>query len=178
VSTTIRDTETNYQLRTIGEYLIRLSEAPEAGVELATALPLPVGADYLTHTTRDAPLGRLAAVAYEQRRRRERFLPPDLFGEPAWDILLDLFIAGVTEREISVSSACLASAVPETTALRWIGELVERGLVKRRSDVVDKRRHFLSLSENGFRAMRGYFDWVDMHKGAQSSQKRALKMPT
>lgn len=175
MSTAIEATETKHPLRAIGEYLISLSEAPEAAPELAAALPLPVGAEYLAQTSRDVSLSRLAAIAYEQRRRRTRFLPSDLFAEPAWDLLLDLFIASVSERSISVISACLASSVPETTALRWIALLIDRGLVERRSDAADKRRHYLSLSADGFRAMRSYFEWVDGDAKAPLSAKRLAR---
>ena len=39
----------------------------------------------------------------------------ELFGEPAWDILLDLYIANVENKPVSVSSACIGSAAPPTT---------------------------------------------------------------
>ncbi len=70
--------------------------------------------------TAPTPLQR-AKEYYRKRRLRERmFGNPDLFADPAWDILIDLFIASEEGRKISVSSACIASAVPTTTALRWI----------------------------------------------------------
>jgi hypothetical protein len=65
-------------------------------------------------------LAALARRYLRHRRERERLLP-DLFADPAWDILLDLFAASIERRPVSVSSACVAAAVPPTTALRWIG---------------------------------------------------------
>ncbi|MGM3253246.1 hypothetical protein ACS22W_25800, partial [Escherichia coli] len=35
----------------------------------------------------------LARRTYADRRRRDKLFQPGLFGEPAWDILLDLFIS-------------------------------------------------------------------------------------
>jgi hypothetical protein len=69
-----------------------------------------------------------------------------LFAEPSWDILLDLFIAGLAGREVSVSSACLASPAPATTALRHIGQLVDSGLVARRRSQHDARVTYLELT--------------------------------
>jgi DNA-binding MarR family transcriptional regulator len=46
---------------------------------------------------------------------------------------------------VSVSSACIASGVASSTALRWIGELVQDGLVARRRDGADARRTFLEI---------------------------------
>ena len=54
----------------------------------------------------------LARQTYEDRRRRTKiFQSEELFGEPAWDILLDLFIAAKERRRVSVTSACIGSAV-------------------------------------------------------------------
>ena len=80
------------------------------------------------------------------RRRRETLFPADLFGEPAWDILLSLYVAQAERRPVSISSACIAAAVPSTTALRWIGKLEASGLVVRRPDSQDHRFTWLTLT--------------------------------
>lgn len=80
------------------------------------------------------------------RRRRDEVFGSDLFGEPAWDIMLDLFVAEAKGRRVSVSSACIAASVPPTTALRWIGNLQERGVIARRQDAFDARRTWLTLT--------------------------------
>lgn len=101
----------------------------------------------------------LAMVMAEYRNRRDRahFLDSELFGEPAWDILLDLFTARLLGRRLSVSAVCIGSYVPPTTALRWITVLVDAGLAERELDESDKRRQWISLSKPGERAMRSYF---------------------
>lgn len=107
----------------------------------------------------DNPLWlKLARQAYEDRRRRNKiFGSGELFGEPAWDILLDLFIAAKERRAVSVTSACIGSAVPSTTALRWISILESQGLLVRKPDESDGRRFHLSLSQRGYSAMVEYF---------------------
>jgi len=90
------------------------------------------------------------------RQARERFLPAGLFGEPAWDMLLDLFVARLEARDVSVSSLCIAARVPTTTALRWIRTLCDAGLFERRNDPADARRAFISLSAAGEAAMAAY----------------------
>ncbi len=85
---------------------------------------------------------------YLLRRRRDTvFGVADLFGEPAWDILLDLYLAHLDQREVSVSSACIAASVPPTTGLRYLARLERQGLVKRTPDGIDKRRVLVTLSE-------------------------------
>ncbi|KEO98904.1 hypothetical protein EH32_07300 [Erythrobacter litoralis] len=102
--------------------------------------------------------GVLARKAYAARRRRAAiFGNPDLFGEPAWDILLDLYIAHVERKDVSVSSACIGSAAPPTTGLRWLGVLADHGLVLREHDPADQRRVLVRLTPAGLDAMDRYF---------------------
>ncbi|MDP9424252.1 MAG: MarR family winged helix-turn-helix transcriptional regulator [Pseudomonadota bacterium] len=96
----------------------------------------------------------------KMRRNRARFFKADLFADPAWDILLDLYAAELAQQRVAVTSACHAAAVPATTALRWIGQLEREGLINRRADPMDGRRQFLMLSNEGLEAMNAYFKTV------------------
>jgi DNA-binding MarR family transcriptional regulator len=91
------------------------------------------------------------------RRMRERFFPPDLFADPAWDILLDLKAAGQEGQHVSVSSLCIAAAVPPTTALRWITAMTDSGMLVRRQDPADARRVFIELSDETSAKLDDYF---------------------
>lgn len=105
---------------------------------------------------RHEAIDKLLQYAREQyglRRKRSDFLPRNIFAEPAWDILLDLFISERTGRVVSVTSACLASGVPMTTALRAISVLEAKRLVERHRDRTDRRRYHLILSERGYQSM-------------------------
>ncbi|WP_159870900.1 MarR family transcriptional regulator [Novosphingobium sp. 9U] len=100
----------------------------------------------------------LARQTYDDRRRRNKIFQSDeLFGEPAWDIMLDLFIAAKERRRVSVTSACIGSAVPSTTALRWISILERQGFLSREADPGDARRVYVRLSPRGYEAMLEYF---------------------
>jgi len=120
----------------------------------------------------------LARQTYEDRRRRTKiFQSEELFGEPAWDILLDLFIAAKERRRVSVTSACIGSAVPSTTALRWISILERQGLLTREADPGDARRVYVRLSPPGYEAMLKYFasssrSVVLLDEGAADATKR------
>lgn len=92
------------------------------------------------------------------RASRARFLPDDLFSDPAWDILLQLFAAEQDGRRLAVSAVGLSANIPLTTALRWLKALEQKGLVARRDDPLDARRSFLELSERGMIAMTRYFE--------------------
>lgn len=94
------------------------------------------------------------------RRKRDRFFPDALFADPAWDILLELYAAALAQFRVSVSNLCVGAAVPATTALRWIKQLEDDGMIDRRADPTDGRRNFLMLSEKGLAAMNAYFRTV------------------
>jgi DNA-binding transcriptional ArsR family regulator len=89
----------------------------------------------------------LAARAEVQARRfREKLLPHELFLDPAWDMLLDLFVAHHLGQRVNISNACLAADIPLTTALRWLSKLEQHGLVVREDDPNDRRRAFVRLT--------------------------------
>lgn len=106
------------------------------------------------------PDPRLVRSIIRSRQARIRFFGSDLFADPAWDMLLDLTVARVEHRRVSVTSLCIASGVPTTTALRWIKLLKRAGLVERIEDDTDRRRAFVALTEAGADSIARYFDLV------------------
>jgi DNA-binding MarR family transcriptional regulator len=94
---------------------------------------------------------------YKFRRTRDQLFEDGLFADPAWDMLIDLYIARCGGKQVSVSSLCIAAAVPATTALRWIGFLEERGLIERTADEFDRRRIFVQMTERALAPMRQLF---------------------
>lgn len=103
------------------------------------------------------PDPRLVRRIIRQRQLRARFFNAELFADPAWDMLLDLTAARVEHTRVSVTSLCIASGVPPTTALRWIGQMTELGLLERVEDEADRRRAFIALTDKAAEAMARYF---------------------
>jgi hypothetical protein len=91
------------------------------------------------------------------RRLRDHFFRAEIFGDPAWDMLLDLYAARLERRTVAVSSLCIAAAVAPTTALRWIKSLCDKGIFVRKADEQDSRRVFIGLSDEAALALTGYF---------------------
>lgn len=114
--------------------------------------------DRLTRTARPPlPDPRLVRRIIRQRQLRARFFDGELFADPAWDMLLDLAAARAEHARVSVTSLCIASGVPPTTALRWIGQMTEAGLLQRANDDTDRRRAFIALTDQAADAMARYF---------------------
>ena len=114
--------------------------------------------DRLIRAARPAlPDPRLVRRIIRQRQLRARFFDGDLFGDPAWDMLLDLTAARAEHTRVSVTSLCIASGVPPTTALRWIGQMIDTGLLERVEDETDRRRAFITLTDKASDAMARYF---------------------
>lgn len=97
---------------------------------------------------------------HDQRRRREQFLPPELFGEPAWDILLILYWARHSQRRLSVTAVCASSGAPSTTALRHIEHLLRTGQIAKQRHPTDRRISWLSLSDETDSKIGQYLDRI------------------
>lgn len=92
------------------------------------------------------------------RQIRAAHFQGDLFSDPCWDMLLDLMEARLNEKQVSVSSLCIASGVPQTTALRRIEDLIDAGLINRQDDPADRRRVFVGLTDDCANRFGGYLD--------------------
>ena len=112
------------------------------------------------------PDPRLIRRVIRQRQLRARFFDGDLFADPAWDMLLDLTAARAEHARVSVTSLCIASGVPPTTALRWIGQMTDAGLLERVEDETDRRRAFITLTDKAADTMARYFAEI----GAQAAR--------
>ncbi len=112
------------------------------------------------HSPREAlsDLALWAVNHYNARRRRERFLPKDLFRDPAWDVLLDLYIAEAEQRTVRITSACRVASHSTSTGLRWIANLEARHLIERTPDLSDGRASFIRLSDQGWQQMTRYLE--------------------
>jgi hypothetical protein len=93
-----------------------------------------------------------------ERLRRQNFFDTALFADPAWDMMLDLFVAEAEGRETPVMNLCLSSQVPETTTLRWVKTLEHAGVFIRQKDEHDQRRVLVRLSPSAAKAMIAYLE--------------------
>lgn len=102
-------------------------------------------------------------------RERDRLLNQGMFGDPAWDIVLELTRAKLRGEAVPVSSACTASNAPLTTSLRWIRNMHKSGMLRRWNDPRDKRRDLIELSDEFFAKMVELFESVRQKRGNAGS---------
>lgn len=86
-----------------------------------------------------------ARALLRARARRPELLGVELFRDPAWDILLDLYANG-GEEGMMVSALCQAAGVPPTTALRYVYKLVEAGNLVCEDHPQDQRRTMVRMA--------------------------------
>lgn len=153
------------QVGQIAEWLEKLAEPPRAKNSFWLGSPdrefrgSDDGSRDLGHKADPSlPDPRIVRQIIRQRQLRSDFFEGGLFADPAWDMLLDLTAARGEKTRVSVSSLCIASGVPPTTALRWITQLINTGLADRVEDETDRRRAFIALSDTAADAMAGYFE--------------------
>lgn len=136
--------------------------------KLEASLPVDGGRDKFMFPER-LPVAALEFIYSARRIRKSVFGNDcDLFGEPAWDILLDAAIMESRGKKVSVTSACLAADVPSTTALRYVSALEERGFMSRDIDPFDNRKKYVRLTPKGRRVLRQYVDTLTESRQAQS----------
>ncbi|MEO7241183.1 MAG: MarR family winged helix-turn-helix transcriptional regulator [Sphingomicrobium sp.] len=133
----------------IASTLARLSAGPVAATPAAQA---PAASAAIPEVSADTIRAVIRA-----RRLRSRFFSEELFADPAWDMLLDLLQAEISQLRVPVSSLCIAAAVPATTALRWLKTMTRQGMFVRRADPHDGRRVFVELAPEASDALRRYF---------------------
>ncbi|MEO6248920.1 MAG: hypothetical protein ABIO85_10140 [Sphingomicrobium sp.] len=101
---------------------------------------------------------QLVSAAQEirkMRKTREDYLPSEMFGEAAWDIMLALYVEE-EQHSLSLTAISMMSRVPMTTLLRWVTYLELKLLVSTVSVATDLRVRLLKLTHNGREIMDQY----------------------
>lgn len=145
----------------IAESLRALSA--ELSIAAAEVNGAPARSPLISDGTERARIGqilRAAKVIQVLRQRRTDYFPQNMFGEPGWDMLLDLFVARETKKDITISALCIASQVPQATALRYISKLEQRGDLIRQPDTRDSRCTLVRISDAAADAMRSWLAMV------------------
>jgi hypothetical protein len=97
-------------------------------------------------------LRTVAERLYQERRKRDEYFPAGLFGEPAWDLLLSMFIAQDDGRNFSLPEAYEAARVDPRKGPALVEKLVAAGLVTRSHNKGDA----ILLTDHGMDRLNDY----------------------
>ena len=100
-----------------------------------------------------------AQAALSARQLRCAHLPRILFGEQAWDILLQLYVSDASGLSLSVSELQVEQQPASTTA-RWLNVLEEQDLIRRKS--ISTAAEVVILTKKGYAALNAYLDAVQI----------------
>jgi hypothetical protein len=93
--------------------------------------------------------------------------------DATWSMLTELLRARLIRRRISVTSLCLASKSPVTTALRRIERLLETGFITYSLDPKDRRRKYIELTEDGATKIQEVVRGIARHVGTDEPSASA-----
>ncbi len=105
-------------------------------------------------TDLDESLTHVLQIRKDIVRQNVNFSPWDA----SIDILLELLAARQEDRILSATKLLVSRRLPQTTILRHIDKLAERGFIMRRSDPADRRRTILDIAEEGIAHVKCFAD--------------------
>ncbi|GGB56026.1 helix-turn-helix domain-containing protein [Blastomonas aquatica] len=100
---------------------------------------------------------RRALKRYLRMRRDREKLFPKLFGDPAWDMLLVLYVYHSAGIPMQVSAIAGLANIPGTTSLRYLDLLIEQKLITRAPDPKDRRRIWLVITPRATALLKQWF---------------------
>ncbi len=99
----------------------------------------------------------VAQILKERQDRARAFIGDnDLFGEPAWDMLLAIYLGEARGVRLCIKSVCLWAGCPGTTGLRYLSLLEQRGFVVSERDPSDRRLRVLRATDRLMSLMNSY----------------------
>jgi DNA-binding MarR family transcriptional regulator len=118
-------------------------EATEAGEEISTEV-----------------LVSRARIIFHSRLARTRHFNRAMFGEPAWDIMLMLYINDRGGSRLTATKIADLIEQPFSSVVRWIDYLAKERLIERLPHPNDKRVSIIALREKGRDSIETYLGTV------------------
>jgi len=121
-----------------------------------------------------AELCRIASGIYDARRKRDKILSDDLFGEPAWDMILALYCLPARGEKLSVTGLSYAANAPPSTGHRVQAALSKQGLIERKREKSDARRQIVQLTLKGRALLENYLSSLFHSNGCINGYLEAI----
>jgi hypothetical protein len=145
------------QMRRLGKSMLKLADALDQAWN-----PAEVRSTYhwITRAGRIERqallLAQTAILMRDSANRRMHYIQQEFVAEPAWQMLMELFIQFAGGADVSTKSLCIVSGVPATTALRLLEKMENADLVERSQSLVDKRVTLVRLTRQGVVAVGSF----------------------
>lgn len=107
----------------------------------------------------------LASAVLASRYHRRELFGGIRFGEPCWDMILELYVSTQHGRTVNVTKLCAASGKSTTTGLRHLEELEARGYVVRTADNTDTRSTMVVMQQSLRHAVEAWLDHLTYLSG-------------
>ena len=137
--------------------------AGNGDLEFAPAVPPPAEEDHSVRAAFGPAVAErlnLAHLLLTSRQLRGAYFAASLFGEPAQDLLLEIYVRQVGGHPVPIAHLRALTQVPANTASRWITILVNDRTLERISAVGRERGDSVRLSDDSFERMEHYLDAV------------------
>lgn len=105
--------------------------------------------------SREELIGRARQQIIHRKRRAQHF-PKGIFGEPAWDMLLVLYVSDNFGPE-TIRDLREQAGLTHSTALRWLDYLESQQLIVKKSHLTDKRSAYYELTGRAREKLDQYF---------------------
>jgi hypothetical protein len=149
------------QMRQLGQSILKLADAIDQTWDPEAARSNDHWITRAGRIERQAlSLAQVAFLIRNKAIRRTHYIPQEFIAEPAWQMLLELFIQFAGGADVSTKSLCIVSGVPDTTALRVIERMENANLIERSQSLVDRRVTLVRLTRHGTVAVGSYLKEV------------------
>ena len=102
-----------------------------------------------------------ALATIKMRQLRHEFLNPAMFGEPAFDMLLALYVTKAEPGILPLPALSTLVGVPETCAARWLKLLVSEGLALSVGGYGEPGSIHAAITDKGRIVLDEYFGGLD-----------------
>ena len=150
--------------RTADVRRLLVAEEDVAAARRLLSVLAPSGADHGEEQERrpDAQEVRQRAhIELALRQRRMQIFEESLATEVAFALLLALYVAEGHEPIANMTRLSKLAAVQLTTTQRWVGFLIQKGLIKRAKPGKDRRKAVLSLTAEARSKLDELFSWTE-----------------
>ena len=125
---------------------------------------LKVAAQTALPDSKDTPLRPsdvLVAMARSdlsaRQRKRKIFSESEMFGEPAFEILLHAYIAEADRSSVSTTDICSSASLPISIGARYISILEQQDLLRRHPSITDFRITNVSITRLGTEKVNEFY---------------------